>query len=267
MLYSYQKATPTNPHPGRIIPLYLKVIPTFVSAIGLGLVAFVAFPLVGYQLKDISLFTTITDEGLLSPASYESQATANTGPVVTKGGDFTKASSWFPGSLQNDLFIAQEKVAASDRSGSSNFPGSAVYQPAPNSYKISIPSLGIETANVNLKDEDLTKSLVHYPQTALPGQLGSPVIFGHSTLPQFFSPTNYKAIFSTLPKLKLGSDIFITYNGSEYTYRVSKSYEVKPSELWVLKQDYSQKTLKVVTCVPPGTTLRRLIVEAQLITN
>jgi len=63
------------------------------------------------------------------------------------------------------------------------------------------------------------------------------------------------------------SDIFIAYDGIEYTYRVSKTYEVKPNELWVLRQDYSQKTLKVVTCVPPGTTLRRLIVEAQLIRN
>ena len=43
--------------------------------------------------------------------------------------------------------------------------------------------------------------------------------------------------------------------------------EVKPSELWVLKQNFNSKKLKVITCVPPGTTLRRLVVDATLIEN
>ena len=93
------------------------------------------------------------------------------------------------------------------------------------------------------------------------------MIFGHSTLPQFFDQKNYKTIFSTLPKLKVGSDIFVKYDGLEYTYRITKTYEVMPNELWVLRQDYSRKTLKLITCVPPGTTLRRLIIEAELITS
>ena len=72
-------------------------------------------------------------------------------------------------------------------------------------------------------------------------------------------------IFSTLPNLKLGADIFVDYAGVKYTYRVSKMYEVKPNEFWVLKQDYNKKILKLITCVPPGTKLRRLVIEAELI--
>ena len=256
MLYGYQKATAKNPHPGRVIPLYLKTIPTIVSAIGLGLVAFVAYPMVSYQFKDTDLLARFKVQGMLSPASYESQATDESlGPTVVKGVDYTKASAWFPGSIQNDLFALEEKN------------NSATDHVRPDYYSVSIPSLGITDAKVSFKDDDLTKHLVHYPQTALPGQLGSPVIFGHSTLPQFYDPQKYTAIFSTLPKVKVGADIFVNYDGIEYTYRISKTYEVKPNELWVLRQDYSQKTLKVVTCVPPGTTLRRLIVEAELVRN
>lgn len=256
MLYRYQKATPQNPYPGRVIPGYLKVIPTIFSAVGLGLVAFVAFPLVSYQFKDVNFLTFLEDRSLVSPVTYELQASdQNQGPIVAKGGvDYTKASSWFPGSVQNELFF--EPVT-----------NSAEKTTRPSSYTISIPSLGIEDAQVSLDNEDLTKHLVQYPQTALPGQLGAPVIFGHSTLPQFFDPKKYTAIFSTLPKIQPSSDIIIKYDGLEYTYRVVKTFEVKPNELWVLRQDYSARSLKVVTCVPPGTTLRRLIVEAELVKN
>ena len=249
MLYGYQKATAKNPHPGKRIPLYLKTIPTLVSALGLGILGAVAYPLVSYQLKDFHLINT--DSGLLSPVYYESSASNSQEPQVLSGVDYTKASSWFPGSPSVEIFSQPPE----DQSG------------IPNTYTISIPSLGLTDLEVALFDEDLTKHLIQYPQTSLPGQTGSPVIFGHSTLPQFFDPKKYTTVFSNLPKLKSGSDIFVKYNNQEFTYRVTNTLEVKPNELWVLKQNYNAKTLKVITCVPPGTTLRRLVVEATLIEN
>lgn len=251
-MYSYQKATAKNPHPGRKIPLYLKTIPTIVSALGLAIVGGIAYPVVSYQFKDLNLFN-FADKGLLSPVYYQSQAEENLEPVIINGLDYTKASSWFPGSMQNELFSKQKEVE--------------IPLNIPDTYLLSIPSLGIVDAIVSLKDEDLKSHLVQFPQTALPGQLGSPVIFGHSTIPSFYNPEKYTTIFSNLPKVKTGSDIFTKFNGTEYSYRISKVYEVKPNELWVLKQNYSGKTIKVITCVPPGTTLRRLVVEGTLIEN
>ncbi len=249
-MYSYQKATKDNPHPGRKIPLYLKTIPTFISALGLAIIGGIAYPVVSYQFKDLNLFS-FADNGLLSPVFYESQADNNQEPVVVTGLDYTKASSWFPGSLQNELF---------NRAKETEIPLNI-----PDTYQLSIPSLGLVDISVSLKDEDLTKHLVQFPQTALPGQPGSPVIFGHSTIPSFYNPEKYTTIFSNLPKVKVGSDIFAKFNGQEYSYRITKVYEVKPNELWVLKQNYADKTIKIVTCVPPGTTLRRLIVEGTLL--
>lgn len=251
MLYGYKKATASNPHPGRRIPLYLKTVPTLISALGLGILGAVTYPVVSYQLKDFHFFGS-QESGLLSPVYYESKANSDQEPKVLSGLDYTKASSWFPGNTQNDLFSANEKQTDPE---------------TPSTYTISIPSLGLSDLEVGLFDEDLTKHLVQYPQTALPGQSGSPVIFGHSTLPQFFDPKKYTTIFSNLPKVKVGSDIFIKYSNQEYTYRITDITEVKPSELWVLKQNYSAKTIKVITCVPPGTTLKRLVVEGTLIEN
>lgn len=252
-MYKYQKATAKNPHPGRKIPIYLKTIPTFISALGLAILGGVAYPIVSYQLKDLKIFD-FTDKGLLSPVYYESSADESSEPIVVNGLDYTKASNWFLGSLQNELFTKPQKA-------------DEVPLNIPDTYLMSIPSLGVIDATVSLKDEDLAKHLVQFPQTALPGQYGSPVVFGHSTIPSFFDPQKYTTIFSYLPKVKIGSDIFTKFNGEDYTYRISKIYEVKPNELWVLKQNYSEKTIKVITCVPPGTTLRRLVVEGTLINN
>lgn len=245
MLYQYQKSTANNPAPGHTLPNQVRFLPTLISAIGLGMVATVVWPLVSYHFSKNRLDNA--KNNLLSPLNYQSFAIDNLNqplvPVLNQV-DYIKASNWF-------------------------FDSSSVFIPATDSvdttYTISIPSLEIENATVRLNGNDLSQSLIHYPQTALPGQNGSSVIFGHSTLPQFFDPKNYATIFSTLPAIKSGSSIFITSNGVKYTYKVSQTYVVKPSETWVLRQEFNQKTLKLITCVPPGTKLKRLVVEAELI--
>lgn len=269
MLYSYQKATPDHPSPGKVIPRHLKAIPVLISSIGLGLVASVAWPMASYNVT--SFFNTKNqDLGLLSPIIYESLASESESnsnlPTVLSEVDYTKASNWF-------TFSPESAPAETSDESISEFINLNPKEKSPKDeltvreteYQLAIPSLGIKEATVKTDSEDLAKSLIQYRQTALPGQLGAPIIFGHSTLPQFFNPGNYLTIFSTLPKIKIGSDVFVTYAGVKYTYRISKMFEVKPNEIWVLRQDYSKKTLRLITCVPPGTKLRRLVVEADLI--
>ena len=250
-MYSYQKATLKIPIPAAKFLCISKPFPLLSQLSVWPFLGGIGYPVISYQFKDLNLFD-FADKGLLSPVFYQSQAEENQEPVIVNGLDYTKASSWFPGSVQNELF----SKASSD-----------IPLNIPDTYTLSIPSLGILDAIVSLKDEDLKSHLVQFPQTALPGQDGAPVIFGHSTIPSFYNPDKYTTIFSNLPKVKVGSDIFAKFNGQEYTYRISKVYEVKPNELWVLKQNYNSKSIKVVTCVPPGTTLRRLVVEGSLINN
>ncbi len=139
------------------------------------------------------------------------------------------------------------------------------YQNSPQSYTISIPTLKIDQAQVVVGGEDLKKSLIQYPNTALPGQLGNSVIFGHSVLPQFFNPKSYLTIFSTLYKLKQGDEIFVDYDKINYRYIVEQMYEVTPSDLSVLEQRFDGRFLTIITCSPPGTYLRRLIVKARIV--
>ena len=119
--------------------------------------------------------------------------------------------------------------------------------------------------DIGLWKMDLKKSLIQYPQTALPGQLGNAVIFGHSVLPQFFNPKSYWTIFSTLFKLKQGDEILLNYDNIQYRYLVEEMFEVQPSDLSVLEQRFDGRYLTLITCTPPGTYLRRLIVRARIV--
>lgn len=159
--------------------------------------------------------------------------------------DYTKASNWFVGGAESKDFRS-EKISF---------------------YTLSIPKLKIENASVAIGGEDLAKSLIQYPGTALPGKRGNSVIFGHSILPIFFNPKDYISIFSTLPTLKKGDEIKISYDGISFKYRVEDMFEVAPSDIEVLEQDATDSFLTLVTCVPPGDPRksRRLIVRARIV--
>jgi len=200
---------------------------------GLFLVLNASVPIVQYEIFSLSQFSG----ELLSPVS-KSQVLGS----ATETYNLTRASNWFIG--QPDLPIVSSKVKY---------------------YNISIPRLGIKDATVEIGGEDLSKSLIHYSGTSLPGQQGNAVIFGHSSLPQFFSPTNYLTIFTKLPSLKKGDDVFVEYDGIKYTFRVEQMFEVKPTDIQVLEQRYDDSYLTLVTCVPPGTYIKRLVVKARIV--
>lgn len=138
------------------------------------------------------------------------------------------------------------------------------------SFIIDIPKVNIENAVVTVGGTDLNSSLISYAGTALPGDPGAPVIFGHSVLRQFYNPSiknprRYNSIFSTIMTLKDGDEIFVTSGGVKYTYVVNHKTEVKPEDVHILTQKYDAKQLKLVTCTPEGTYLRRGVVTAQLV--
>ncbi len=187
------------------------------------------WPIIEYQLTESRAYTT-----LLSPLVVEKE----------KVKDFTKASNWFPDANMNNQHV-ESKVSF---------------------YTISIPKLRIKDAVVAIGGEDLSKSLVQYPGTALPGKNGNAVVFGHSVLPIFYNPKNYTSIFSTIPTLKKGDDIYIEYDGISYSYKVEELFEIYPSDIQILEQNPTDSFITLVTCVPPGDPRnpKRLIVRARV---
>lgn len=139
-------------------------------------------------------------------------------------------------------------------------------------YTLDIPAVDVENAKVVMGGTDLNSSLIQYPGTAEPGDAGAPVIFGHSVLRQFYNPSQknprrYSSIFSKIMTLKTGDDIFITRDNVKYHYKVREKSEVKPEDVYILTQNYDSHSLKLVTCTPEGTYLRRGVVTAELVTG
>lgn len=141
---------------------------------------------------------------------------------------------------------------------------------APSYFAITIPKLDIEEAlvEINATTLDPTLALGHYNGSALPGEMGNAFIYGHSVLPWFYNPKNYKTIFSTLDKLLMGDVLYITYNGSILEYVVDGTAILAPEDvnpLALAKPKFlNESTVTLMTCVPPGTKLKRLLVYAVL---
>jgi sortase A len=155
--------------------------------------------------------------------------------------DYTKSGIWFPSKPQtrrNQIMIKE--------------------------YSLSIPKLDIKDAKVVVGGEDLSKSLVQYIPKSLPGEYGNVTIFGHSTIPQYYNVNDYKTIFTYLHSLEKGDDVYVNLEDVVYEYEVYDMFIIEPDEISVLDQRYDNAYLTLITCVPPGTYSKRLVVRAKL---
>lgn len=131
-------------------------------------------------------------------------------------------------------------------------------------YFISIPKIRISNAIVSTVDTDLSQHLVNFPDTSIPPSLGNAVVFGHSTLPQLFDPKNYKTIFAYAHTLEVGDIISVFANDKTYTYKIYNISIVDPEDKSYFTQENDDSYFTIVTCTPPGTTWKRLIIRARL---
>lgn len=131
-------------------------------------------------------------------------------------------------------------------------------------YTVVIPKLKIKQAEVSTTDTDINSHLVHFPGTALPPTKGNAVIFGHSTLPQLYDPKNYRTIFANIHNLIIGDEIHATVNHTEFTYKIVSMSIVDADDTTYLTQPSDDSYLTIVTCTPPGTVWKRLIVKSRL---
>lgn len=115
--------------------------------------------------------------------------------------------------------------------------------------------------------ERLKEGVVHYPipgANAFPGQIGNSVVLGHSSN-DVFDTGQYKFIFVQLSKLDKGDVFYLHYNGTRYTYSVTEKKIIDPTEVNQLVLNNGKPMATLVTCDPPGTALKRLIVIGEQI--
>ncbi len=177
----------------------------------------------------------------------------------------------------NRLFVANVKAYVS--------PGSSISQniivdpttstkvgPEP---RVVVPKINVDAPVVygvgSLQEDPIQDALrsgvVHYPipgANSVPGQVGNTVLLGHSSN-DVFDNGQYKFVFLLLERLNEGDTFYIHYNGTRYTYSVTKKEVIDPTEVGKLVINTGKPMATLVTCVPPGTALKRLVVYADQI--
>lgn len=131
-------------------------------------------------------------------------------------------------------------------------------------FSLSVPSIGLNGVSVYVDSNDLTKGLIHLPGASLPGEKGNVFISGHSSLLIF--EKNMKAYFANLQDIKKGDTVFLSAGGSVFTYKIIELKIVDPKDINVILPPDSQgRYLSLMTCVPPGFNIKRLVVLGKLI--
>lgn len=103
----------------------------------------------------------------------------------------------------------------------------------------------------------VNKGVWHIPKSSTPDKGSNTVLVGHR-----FS---YKdpAVFYHMDKVEVGDPIIAAYGGKLYTYRVSETKIVNPSDVYVEDPTDDQR-LTLYTCHPLWSTRQRLVVVAIL---
>lgn len=109
----------------------------------------------------------------------------------------------------------------------------------------------------------LERGVVHYGNTAVPGENGNNVIVGHSSN-NWWAAGDYKFAFVLLDKLEVGDTYVLNYNSRQYIYEVFRKDVVEPTDLSVL-EPVGEPIVTLITCTPPGTSWKRLVVQARQI--
>lgn len=230
----------------------LRFTGLLVAVLGLCLAGYTFFPLISYEIYIQPAFAS---QNFASPIPQNTIITQdaiksllqNTADQLSHFGD-PNDNSWLPPTSPEqykDMGVTEEL----------------------SNYYISIPSLDIGNAYVSTTDNNVNLHLVHFPGTALPPHIGNSAIFGHSTLPQWFDPHNPHAIFATALDTKVGDIIDVTVGSKVYKYVVIKMSIIAADDTSYLAQDTDGSYLSLITCTPPGTTWKRLVIKAKLATH
>jgi len=186
-------------------------------------------------------------------------------PVITAAGIFLLLLVVFkaPILLSQLNYLTQPKSAATTATqASTEVPANPI---------ISIPKINVSapisfpttTADAPNYDPELENGVVHLPDTALPGQIGNTVIFGHSSN-DWWEPGNYKFVFVLLDKLQIGDTFSINYNSTQYIYQVTSTDVVDPTDVSIVNPT-SDAEATIFTCTPPGTSWKRFVIHAKQI--
>ncbi|HEX8994231.1 MAG TPA: sortase [Candidatus Paceibacterota bacterium] len=162
------------------------------------------------------------------------------------------------------------------KTGGSTAPAVVTSTPSPSAYespvRIEIDAISLKatianpaTTSVEVLDEALLRGAVRYPTSALLGQEGTMVLFGHSSYLPVVHNQAYKT-FDGIQDLHKGDIISVFSGAHEYHYAVTEVRTANVSDDNTNTLHFSQtgKHLVLITCDSFATKSDRYIVTADL---
>lgn len=132
--------------------------------------------------------------------------------------------------------------------------------PGPQSARqMQIPRINVN-APVVMGDnwEQLKKGIGQHLNTASPGQKGNMVVSAHNDI--------FGELFRDLDKLQPGDEVIVITQDRSYTYVVTGTQIVNPTDVHVMDQT-ENATLTLISCYPYRVDNKRIVVTAVLDTN
>jgi sortase A len=109
----------------------------------------------------------------------------------------------------------------------------------------------------------LTRGVAQAKGTVLPGDPGNSFLFSHSSADLFLA-TTYNSIFYLINKLEVGDEIIVYRNNNPISFAVTEKKTVSPKDISYLSTTSPEPQITLMTCWPPGTDIKRLMVIAQI---
>ena len=146
---------------------------------------------------------------------------------------------------------------------------------ATNESRLLIPKIAVDVpiiwdanaADTNSLNKAMDKGIVWFNiqgANAKPGEKGNFVVSGHSSN-DWTDGGNYKFIFARLEKMAAGDVVYANYNGTRYTYKITGTKVVKPTDVASLQIGNDKPYITLITCTPLGTAQNRLLVFGEQI--
>jgi sortase A len=98
----------------------------------------------------------------------------------------------------------------------------------------------------------------HWPGTAMPGQRGNVVFAGHRV--------THTHPFRRLDELRPGDHIVFHMPNGTFTYAVTDTIIVLPTDSWVVNQ-HNAFDVTLIACHPPHSATERIVVQGRLISK
>lgn len=182
-------------------------------------------------------------------------------------------SQWNQAEIQGFLPLSEERgeefLDIASLPAKQLFPKLSDVRQVSGGNQILIPAIAVTVPLVvsqSIADADVIKALkggaALYPNGILPGHLGNLFISAHSSGTVFQG--KYAFAFTRIGDLKPGQVVHIDFAGTRYTYKLTHSRIVKPSDDFTVRSDRPVPTITLMACWPIWRVSQRMLWHGEL---